>query len=234
MMTNACLMAGRGGRARLWLFKGNLRRDARGRFASGGGLPSLAGNIDKILNGTPDEKGALRQKYFKMTDTPQELKDKGLTGDYFSIRYGTINRHKGKDSDHNFTADEWKQICKEIANPNNEVEIYNGKKNAFKMMLGIVKNGKKVRVGVDVKSVGRNLEVNTVSTVFAEKKVSETEFSERAQFPNISAGHISTVSHPQNLSSEISKARGNTRLSMNWLALKRGAGCGQPCAKETR
>ncbi|GMO29415.1 MAG: hypothetical protein Ta2B_10380 [Termitinemataceae bacterium] len=86
---------------------------------SGGGkrLSRLEDNIHTILHGTPEEKKALSQKFFHVADTPQFMKDLGLTGDYFSIKYGAITRHVGKDSEHNLTEKNWNELSEKITKP---------------------------------------------------------------------------------------------------------------------
>ncbi len=53
-------------------------------------IPPLKDNIHTILHGSPEAKSKLEGQFFHIADTPQFLKDKGLTGDYFSVKYGVI------------------------------------------------------------------------------------------------------------------------------------------------
>ncbi|MDR2467860.1 MAG: hypothetical protein LBD22_02740, partial [Spirochaetaceae bacterium] len=103
------------------------------------GLPNLKDSVVKILHGTPEEKAKLPRSYFYMATTPQALKEHGLTGDFFSVRYGVITRHKGKDANHNLSAQNWIDICDEITRP-----------------FAIVKHKDGYRMFVDVK-VNNNL-----------------------------------------------------------------------------
>jgi len=132
-------------------------------------LKLLSESIDEILNATEEDKQKFQRSYFKIADTPQELKDKGLRGDSFTIKYGVISHHKNKDSDHNLSADEWKQVCEKITKPV-AVVPYENKKDSFNLYLDLKHNGKNILVGVTVKNAGRNLEVNAVNTVFAKDK----------------------------------------------------------------
>ena len=126
-------------------------------------IKPLSENIDTILNGQESEKEKLKQTFFKIADTSEELQAVGLKGERFVIRYGVISRHKNKDKDHDFTAEEWKDICKKINKP----VLVTKYKNGYNLYLDVIKNGKHTLIGVDVKSVSRNLIINNVKTAFA-------------------------------------------------------------------
>lgn len=126
-------------------------------------IKPLSENIDTILNGQESEKEKLKQSFFKIADTSEELQAVGLKGERFVVRYGVISRHKNKDKDHDFTAEEWKDICKKINKP----VLVTKYKNGYNLYLDVIKNGKHTLIGVDVKSVSRNLIINNVKTAFA-------------------------------------------------------------------
>ena len=126
-------------------------------------IKNLADCIEIILSGTDEEREKLHQTFFKLADTSQFLKNLGLKGEYFTIRYGVISHHKGKDADHNYTIDEWRQISEKINWP---VMITKYKDN-FNIYLDIFKNSKLTLVGVEVKQVNKEFFVNNVKTVFA-------------------------------------------------------------------
>lgn len=126
-------------------------------------IKPLSENIDTILNGQESEKEKLKQTFFKIADTSEELQAVGLKGERFVVRYGVISRHKNKDKDHDFTAEEWKDICKKINKP----VLVTKYKNGYNLYLDVIKNGKHTLIGVDVKSVSRNLIINNVKTAFA-------------------------------------------------------------------
>jgi hypothetical protein len=134
---------------------------------------SLKANIDKILNGTQEEKKALKRSYFFLAETPlfmKEIRDidgKGLTGDYFTARYGVISRHVGKDPDHDLTAQNWTDLCDAIKAPFAIVKHGDG----YNLFTNVQNNtGKWVMVAVDVKNAGRNIEVNSIKTAYGYKK----------------------------------------------------------------
>ncbi|MBQ9205579.1 MAG: hypothetical protein IJ158_02565 [Treponema sp.] len=123
----------------------------------------LTDGINTILNGTESQKQGLQRSYFEITSTPPFLIALGLVGQKFTIRYGVITHHKKKDSDHDFTTDEWKQICKKTADPF-AVERY---ENGFNLFLDLKHNDNYVLVGVEVKNTGKKHFVNAVKTIFA-------------------------------------------------------------------
>lgn len=101
------------------------------------------------------------------------MKDYGLSGDSFTISYGTISRHFGKDADHNLNLDIWKQLPKAITEPFAITEYYKDvmrkQKRGYRLYTTISVNDSFVVVGIDVKLAGRNLLVNSISTVFGKK-----------------------------------------------------------------
>ena len=113
------------------------------------------------------------QQYFFVAETPKFMKDFGLTGDSFTIAYGTISRHFGKDPDHSLNIDVWKRLPEAIVNPFAITEYYKEKehqqKRGYRLYTSISVNEGFVVAGIDVKVAGRNLMVNSISTVFAKK-----------------------------------------------------------------
>ncbi|GHT50591.1 hypothetical protein FACS1894102_6220 [Spirochaetia bacterium] len=145
----------------------NYFKGEGGLFAdneSGGGkqLSKLEDNIHTILHGTPEEKKALSQKFFHVADTPQFMKDLGLTGDYFSVKYGAITRHAGKDSEHNLTEKNWNELSEKITKPFAITKHGEG----YRLFTTAKIDGKNIVVGVDVKKLGKDMEVNAIKTAF--------------------------------------------------------------------
>jgi len=125
-------------------------------------LPFLKDNIHTILHGSKAEKEKLIGKSFYLAETPEYMKEKGLKGDFFSIKYGVISRHLGKDSDHNLSEKNWKELCKVIIKPF-AISKY-GKD--FRLFTTVKLNNNYIVVGVNVKSIGKWIEVNSICTVF--------------------------------------------------------------------
>lgn len=146
--------------------------DNNGRFVSKG----LADNIDTILHGTKKEKEALVGKFFNLSQTPSEFKDVGLKGDVFQAKYGVISRHKNKDDEHYFSADEWRQICRNLSDPKKCVIT---QKNGRKDFNIYTKIGGSVMVGFQVKSPERDKHNNVMQTTFRK----DIQGNEKVVFP---------------------------------------------------
>lgn len=123
---------------------------------------SLKDNIHKILYGDEEEKAALGQSFFHIADTPKFMKDIGLNGQYFSVRYGVISRHMGKDKDHQLSEKNWLDLINEIVKPFAIAQYGDG----YRLFTSVKVNGKYTAVGVDVKPIGREIRVNSVTTAF--------------------------------------------------------------------
>jgi hypothetical protein len=126
--------------------------------------PTLQDNIHTILHGTNDEKEKIKGQYFHVAETPQFMKEKpiNLKGEYFTAGYGMISRHKGKDTDHALSEENWTELCNKITKP---FAIAKHEDN-FRLFVDIKVNGHFTVVGVDVKNAGRNLEINAIKTIF--------------------------------------------------------------------
>ena len=48
--------------------------------------------------------------YFDVAETPDFMKRLGMSGDKFTVRYGVLSRHFGKDGSHDFTEAEWNNL----------------------------------------------------------------------------------------------------------------------------
>lgn len=117
-------------------------------------------------------------KYFDVAETPDFMKRLGLTGDKFTIRYGVISRHFGKDNQHDFTEEEWKQIPKALSNPILITEYYQDeqqkKQKGYRLYTPLkLSDGSYVVVSAEVKNAGRNLEINAINTIFGRNAISD-------------------------------------------------------------
>jgi len=119
--------------------------------------------IDQIFAG---ERGELQQQHFTVASTPKFMQELGITGDRFTMSYGVISRHINKDSDHTLTPEIWKQLPKAIQTPFAITSYKDGKTDGYRLYTTIQVNNGFVVVGVDVKKEGRDLDVNSISTVF--------------------------------------------------------------------
>ena len=125
-------------------------------------LPTLKDNIHIILHGSHAEKEKIKGQFFYLADTPEFMKELGLTGEYFNIRYGVIIRHKGKDKDHDLSENNWIDLCDAISKPF-AIAVYG---NGFRLFTSVKMNDRFIIAGVDVKNVAMELEVNAISTAF--------------------------------------------------------------------
>ena len=136
------------------------------REAKNSSLPNLADNIDRVLqvikNGTEEEKQQLSGIFFFIAETPQELINIGIKGEFFEVKYGVISRHHKKDPNHSLTAQNWKDLCNEIVRPFAISKYIDG----FRFYTNVSVNNKPLAVGIDIKKIDKKLEVNTVSTAF--------------------------------------------------------------------
>jgi hypothetical protein len=138
---------------------------------------SLKDNIHAILHGSQDDKIKLARRHFYIADTPQFMKELGLKGDFFSVRYGVISRHAGKDDDHNLTEQNWIDLCGEITQPFAITKHGDG----FNIFLNIKVNDNWVLAGTIVQIAGKNIEINVVRTAFGVKSFKNDEIIYRAE-----------------------------------------------------
>ncbi|MDR0550488.1 MAG: hypothetical protein LBG72_00550 [Spirochaetaceae bacterium] len=121
-----------------------------------------------IFHGHEKDRNLLKGKNFFMADTPDFLVLKGLKGGFFSIKYGVITRHMGKDADHRLGENDWLDLCETIKRP----FLVTRHNNNFNLYTGTEVNGKNCLVGV---LVDNNLGVNKVVTAFGVKVKKETD-----------------------------------------------------------
>ena len=139
-----------------------------------------------------------QMKYFTVAETPEFMKRYGLTGEKFTIAYGTIARHFGKDKSHNLTQQEWMQLPDALKNPF-AITRLRDKKDAYRIYTELKNtDGEYVVVGVDVKNAGRDLEVNAIATVFGRRKEAKLTKNEEVLYRNkrITPDQSSLLRHP--------------------------------------
>lgn len=119
-----------------------------------------------------------QMKFFDVAKTPTFMKALGLTGERFTIRYGVIARHFGKDAEHTIPQEIWKRLPEAIRNPFAITKYYQdeGKKKqkGYRLYTSLrLSNGAFVIVSVEVKNAGRDLEVNAINTIFGRSVLSD-------------------------------------------------------------
>lgn len=97
------------------------------------------------------------------------MQELGLRGNKFTIKYGVIARHFGKDGSHNLTEREWGQLPQALQNPF-AISKLTDKKDSYRIYTTLqIENGEFVVVGADVKNAGCEIEVNAISTIFGRR-----------------------------------------------------------------
>ena len=117
-------------------------------------------------------------KFFDVRQTPQFMKDLGIRGSKFTIRYGVISRHWGKDNEHTLPREVWEQLPKAIQHPFAITKYYSDnekkKQKGYRVYTSLqLSNGSFVVVSVEVKNAGRNIEVNAINTIFGRERISD-------------------------------------------------------------
>lgn len=120
------------------------------------------------------------RSHFNVADTSNLLKELGLTGDKFTIRYGVISRHFGKDAQHKLPLNVWSQLPEALNKPLIITKYYTDKtktkQKGYRIYTAIqLEDGAFVIAGVEVKNAGRNLEVNAIDTVFGRNNIIGTQ-----------------------------------------------------------
>ena len=109
------------------------------------------------------------RSFFDVAKTPKFMKDLGLRGDKFTVRYGVISRHIGKDSSHFLTEDNWRELPTAIRNPFAIAKLTDVR-DGYRIYTPIRNSeGEFIVVGARVKSVSREIEVNAIDTAFGRR-----------------------------------------------------------------
>ena len=109
------------------------------------------------------------RSFFDVAKTPDFMKKLGLTGDRFTIKYGVLSRHAGKDDSHSLTEKQWEELPDALQKPF-AITRFGGKYKGYRLYTTMKnENGETIVVGVDVKNVGRDMEVNAISTIFGRR-----------------------------------------------------------------
>ena len=110
-----------------------------------------------------------KMAFFDVAKTPDFMKNLGLTGDRFTIKYGVLSRHAGKDDSHSLTEKQWEELPDALQKPF-AITRFGGKDKGYRLYTTMKnENGETIVVGVDVKNVGRDMEVNAISTIFGRR-----------------------------------------------------------------
>ena len=141
--------------------------------------PSLLDAVGALYTRGKEYAGRLYQRmFFDVAETPGFMKRYGLTGDRFTIRYGVIARHLGKDGSHDLPESVWRQLPEALQHPFAITEYYadteRQAQKGYRLYTSLrLDDGSFVVVSAEVKNAGRDIEVNAINTVFGRDKVSE-------------------------------------------------------------
>ena len=103
-------------------------------------------------------------RYFHVGDTGGLLNEYGISGK-ITVSSSAANSHHNKDKDHLSDTD-WVDVFDKINEPI-AITRYGDRPNSFRIYTIVEKNGKNICVGVDVNSVGRNVNITNIKTGFA-------------------------------------------------------------------
>jgi hypothetical protein len=140
--------------------------------------PTLANVISTIYDkGKQVASKLFGRSFFDVVETPEFMKQLGILGTKFTIRYGVISRHCGKDAQHNLSKDVWLQLPKALCDPLCISKYYSDEKKEHQKGYRIytqlqLEDGSFVMVSAEVVSSGKNLLINKINTVFGRPKVS--------------------------------------------------------------
>jgi hypothetical protein len=130
----------------------------------------LTEKIHQVFAGTTEEKKALHGKEFYLAKTPQYLKDLGISGDSFIVRYRKIVHHKEKETGgHALDERAWTELANEISRPFAIARHTYG----YRFFINVKIRGQWVATGIFVDT---NRNINTIKTAFGyETKKGTTE-----------------------------------------------------------
>lgn len=133
-------------------------------------VPTLFDAITTLYEKGKEVASKLFQRtYFYVARTPKFMQELGLRGDKFTIKYGVISRHLGKDGSHTLTEKEWTELPDALQKPF-AISKITDEEDSYRIYTTLqTSNGEYVVVGVDVKNAGREIEVNAISTVFGRR-----------------------------------------------------------------
>lgn len=102
-------------------------------------------------------------KFFHVGKTGELLQKYGMTGD-ITIGSSPFNERHSKDG-HDLSIEDWTSIVKNINHPI-AISKYTKRKKSYRIYTTARINGIAACVGTDVHSMGKNIEVTNISTVF--------------------------------------------------------------------
>lgn len=136
---------------------------------------SVSSPIDEILaafeimetRGKSVARSIYSNRVFHVVNTSEELKNLGLKGTTFTIKYTTISRHFKKDRYHLLRESEWRLLPIALSKPDIIVLPYGDKcKNQYRLKTDIIRENKFLVVGISVKKGRHGAYFNDIKTLF--------------------------------------------------------------------
>ena len=133
-----------------------------------------------------------QRSFFDVAETPAFMKELGLLGEKFTIPYGAISRHFGKDEDHELTEEEWSSLSEAVQTPFAITKYYTNRsrqcQRGYRIYTNIPKSNGYIVLGVDLKRINQGKGkpfrlINSITTIFG-KDGNITEFEEIIFFCN--------------------------------------------------
>ena len=140
--------------------------------------PSLMDAVRTLYEKGKDAAKQFARTFFDVARTPEFMKGVGLTGDRFTVRYGVLARHFGKDSAHDLPMEVWEQLPDALQKPFAISEYYTDEdkqqQKGYRIYTRLqLADGSHVMVSAEVKNAGRDVEVNAINTVFGRSVISD-------------------------------------------------------------
>ncbi len=143
------------------------------------GTPSFLDVINTLYSKGKDVASKLfNMRFFDVAHTPKFMRDLGLSGNKFTIRYGVIARHLGKDGEHTLPQEIWKKLPEALVHPFAITKYYADEKKqrqkGYRLYTTLkLDNGSYVVVSAEVKNEGRDNEINAINTIFGRHSLSD-------------------------------------------------------------
>ena len=138
------------------------------------------------MEGKQSAAKKFQRSFFDVAETPVFMKELGLLGEKFTIPYGAISRHFGKDEDHELTEEEWCFLSEAVRTPFAITKYYKDRSRqhlrGYRIYTSIPKRNGYIVLGVDLKKINQGVGkpfrlINSITTVFG-KDGNISEFEE--------------------------------------------------------
>ena len=124
---------------------------------------NLTGFIQLLRMKSRGEK--LPSGFYRIGKTGELLNRYDICGEISVSKYVLDEKRHSRDALHNLSDEEWLQVLEAINTP---IAIcrYRNRKKSYRVYTDVKKQEKNICVGLDINSIGRNIMVSNISTVF--------------------------------------------------------------------